>query len=359
MVKVSGNANPETFLIPDIPGKNKPEVNGVQEKPSCVTMYQDTDYKGDKKEICGDIVNFVSIGFNDRASSIKVPKGTQVDLFWDIEYKGKSVRITEDTPSLVKIGFNDKASSAKVAKAAPQSCVTLFADTQYKGASKEICGEIPNFVPLGFNDKVSSIKVPKGSQVDLFEDVDFKGAKITITEDNADFTKLPLSKGGNWNDKASSAKVFKNLSAQGAKPTEKRHLEEGTYQIISVNSNKCADVSGASKNDGAIIHQWKCHGGKNQDWVLTYNADNMAIFTGADSKKLISVDKAGKSKGVGIVQLSSASPNKDHQFWKLKPVDGVFQIINLNSGKCFDVSGASKNDGAKIHQVIIICYFNS
>ncbi len=41
---------------------------------------------------------------------------------------------------------------------------------------------------------------------------------------------------------------------------------QGWFAWISVNSNKCMDVEGASVKNGALIQQWSCHWGGNQQW---------------------------------------------------------------------------------------------
>jgi len=183
-----------------------------------VAMYEDIDYKGASKKICGEIPNFVPIGWNDKASSMKIPKGIKVDLFWDINYTGKKLSLDKDTPNFVTLGWNDQASSAKITKndkvapkAAKKSCATMYQDINYKGPSKEICGEVLNFVTIGWNDKASSIKIPNGVKVDLFWDINYGGKKITLDKDTANFVTI------GWNDKASSAKVYKGVSAGAGK----------------------------------------------------------------------------------------------------------------------------------------------
>ncbi|WP_030248472.1 RICIN domain-containing protein, partial [Streptomyces sp. NRRL S-350] len=66
----------------------------------------------------------------------------------------------------------------------------------------------------------------------------------------------------------------------------------GAVQLVSVNSGKCLDVTGASTADGAQIVQWSC---------------------GTD---------------------------KPNQQWTLVPVagSGAVQLVSVNSGKCLDVT---------------------
>jgi len=38
--------------------------------------------------------------------------------------------------------------------------------------------------------------------------------------------------------------------------------------FIAQHSGRCLDVAGKSQNNGAAIHQWDCHWGNNQRWLL-------------------------------------------------------------------------------------------
>lgn len=40
----------------------------------------------------------------------------------------------------------------------------------------------------------------------------------------------------------------------------------GYYTVVNLNSNKCLDVTDRSTANGAIIQQYTCNGGTNQEW---------------------------------------------------------------------------------------------
>ena len=40
----------------------------------------------------------------------------------------------------------------------------------------------------------------------------------------------------------------------------------GYYTVVNLNSNKCLDVTGRSTANGAVVQQWTCNGGTNQEW---------------------------------------------------------------------------------------------
>lgn len=84
----------------------------------CVWLYKDCYYKGRKLEICGDIVDFVKLEFNDVASSIKVGSGVIALIFSDINLKGHSIWAIKDNECFVNYDFNDVASSIQLYDAA-------------------------------------------------------------------------------------------------------------------------------------------------------------------------------------------------------------------------------------------------
>ena len=129
------------------------------------------------------------------------------------------------------------------------------------------------------------------------------------------------------------------------------NLAPGLYRLIAIHSNKCFDVSGVSRNNGAIIHQWKCNNGGNQKWTLSYNGGD-AMLTAQHSNLVASVHNASTLNGVDFVQWSNQ--NGAHQKFRITFSNGGYKIVNVKSGKCVDVSGAGKHNGARIVQVICI-----
>jgi ricin-type beta-trefoil lectin protein len=78
--------------------------------------------------------------------------------------------------------------------------------------------------------------------------------------------------------------------------------DDGYYsRLVSRQSGKCLDVSGASTEDGAPIILWQCHGGANQQW-------------------------------------------------RLEPFGEEYRLVARHSGKCLDVTGWSPENGTRIIQ---------
>jgi Na+-transporting methylmalonyl-CoA/oxaloacetate decarboxylase gamma subunit len=81
-----------------------------------------------------------------------------------------------------------------------------------------------------------------------------------------------------------------------------------TYELVNSGTSRCADVLGASVDDGAPVVQWDCNGGPSQTFQLRPLTDT----TGADT--------------------------------------GYVRIVAAHSGKCLDVTGISADEGAPIQQ---------
>ena len=60
--------------------------------------------------------------------------------------------------------------------------------------------------------------------------------------------------------------------------------------------------------------------------------------------------KNGQGRGGAIVQIWPSN-NNNCQKWTITPVgNGVYKLLNVNSGKALDVNGGSTANGAKIIQ---------
>ena len=84
--------------------------------------------------------------------------------------------------------------------------------------------------------------------------------------------------------------------------------QPGLYELVNTGASRCADVLGASVDNGAPVVQWDCNGGPNETFQLRPLLDP----TGAES--------------------------------------GYVQIVAAHSGKCLDVAGGATNDGAPVQQ---------
>ncbi len=86
------------------------------------------------------------------------------------------------------------------------------------------------------------------------------------------------------------------------------------YEIRSVHSGKCLDVTDASTADRAPLQQWTCHGGANQRFALRATGPYYQIVA-AHSGKCLDVEAAAPANGARVVQWPCHTG--DNQKWAL------------------------------------------
>jgi hypothetical protein len=123
-------------------------------------------------------------------------------------------------------------------------------------------------------------------------------------------------------------------------------------EFISLYSNQCMDVVGASTADGARVQQYNCLGAAqaNQIWNLVPVGSNLYQIVSKNSGKCLDVIGASQADGAGIQQYDCLGPSQSNQIWRLNPMNGGYEVISENSGKCLDITGASLSAGALLQQ---------
>ena len=135
--------------------------------------------------------------------------------------------------------------------------------------------------------------------------------------------------------------VFRVRLGTSPPPTD-RYVE-----IVSRNSGKCLDVSGASTDAAAPAIQWTCHGGLNQQWRLEPAGGGAVRIIARHSGQALDVFGAWLDDVTPIIQWPVHSG--DNQVWTLEPAsDGYVRIVARHSGKAMDVAFASPDDGARV-----------
>ncbi len=130
----------------------------------------------------------------------------------------------------------------------------------------------------------------------------------------------------------------KNLPRNGAK-----------VEIVSRNSDKCLDVAGNSKENGASLHQWACGGAANQKYTLEDMGKGEWRLHPSHSAKCVSIAEESAADGAKVHQWDCDGGT--NQRFRLTPSkDGSFKLNPVHSGKCLSVAGESKDNGAKVHQ---------
>ena len=117
--------------------------------------------------------------------------------------------------------------------------------------------------------------------------------------------------------------------------------------IKSFNGDKCLEVGGGNRKNGANVNMWECHGGKNQRWVVYRNG---TIRSEMNWKCLdIAVGNYNNIKNGSNVVLHDChgKPNQRWTHW-----ERTNELVNRVPGgdkMCLDVKSWNTNNGANVH----------
>ncbi|AIN17658.1 beta/Gamma crystallin family protein [Yersinia rochesterensis] len=160
-----------------------------------VCFFVDENYKGES--LCtteGNAINDIPLKWNDRISSISVPRGLVVSIFKDINFSGRTLTLKDSVDSLSSLRWadlNDNISSFKVRSAACFYELDAFAGDSFCLSGNESLDLYHDSDPADrkyhivntFNDRISSIKLPPDTQVTLYEDDNYSGKYYVIMND--------------------------------------------------------------------------------------------------------------------------------------------------------------------------------
>ena len=127
--------------------------------------------------------------------------------------------------------------------------------------------------------------------------------------------------------------------------------DSGLYYIWARHSDKVLDIARASKEEGAIVHQWGFVGSLNQQFYIVKVAPEYYKIISKNSLKCIEVAlKDTGTKGMPMVQGNFTG--SDNQLFSFASLDGSDKwfIRNKQTGKEIDIARVSKDDGAEATQ---------
>lgn len=165
------------------------------------------------------------------------------------------------------------------------------------------------------------------------------------------FIILNMAVGGNWpgfsiDNNAFPAKMnvdWIHVYQDGAGLADGR-----TFRIQARHSGMCLDAWMAATGNGTKLNQGPWNGGNNQRWVAHSRGGNQYCFTGVQSGRAIDIN-AWTTDDVQL-QLWDYYAN-GAQTYACNPTDsGYYQVMNVNSGKVWDVYGISMANGAAVYQ---------
>ena len=179
------------------------EFNGT------VTLHEHAAYSGKTKSF--GIGNYAYVGndFNDIATSISVPAGSNliVELFEHANFQGRSTVVTYSQASIGadwsdpnwRVSYlNDAVTSIRVRQRQSNEIV-FYQHSKFQGLAH--IGTTGNNRTVRFNDDYSSIDLPNGARIDVFEHSNYGGRAASYSSD--------ISFLGALNDQVSSYQAYR------------------------------------------------------------------------------------------------------------------------------------------------------
>ena len=159
-----------------------------------VTLYEFGNFQGRSLTATDTIANFSGVGFNDRAASAAIGRGTW-ELCSDANFRGRCVTLNPGQyPDLASMGLDRNISSVRELGGAPnygvggegawggggkRGQVTLYDEFGFAGAAFASDGTQPNLHDQDYNDRARSMIVLHG-QWEVCTDAYYRGACETF-----------------------------------------------------------------------------------------------------------------------------------------------------------------------------------
>jgi hypothetical protein len=174
-----------SVVIKQVSAENPTPIPGRRE----VQLFEDFDYRGDRLVV--DRTGYFAIPryFDNRLSSIVVPKGYEVTLYEHYNRGGRSILLRAGRHNLS--GFNDTVSSLVVRDVQEASNpddgtipgrreVQFYEDFDYRGDRLVVDRTGYYAVPRYFTRRISSVIVPKGYEVTVYTGYNQSGNSMTL-----------------------------------------------------------------------------------------------------------------------------------------------------------------------------------
>lgn len=131
-----------------------------------------------------NLVPFVSVNFDNKASSASVTAGGEITLYRDEDYRGPCQTVSADFPNLGEgpLG-HDSVSSVRLGGHC--ATATLYEHGSYGGRALAVTEDVPDLRAAGFNDIASALRLSKGTVVRLYSDVSYGGRCQSFTANEA------------------------------------------------------------------------------------------------------------------------------------------------------------------------------
>ncbi len=179
--------------------KRPPPVSG----PASLTLYSNTNLRGEAVQLNEGLNNFSSIRFNDKARSVEVTGGVWL-LCSDANLRGQCEYVDRTVRNLGEIGLSGNISSAQVTAygQGPRSYdIAFFANSDFRGPFLGFDTGEAGLSQFRFNDTASSVMVNRGTWL-VCEDADYRGRCAFLDASISDLGAVGL------NDRISSFRRY-------------------------------------------------------------------------------------------------------------------------------------------------------
>lgn len=150
---------------------------------------------------------------------------------------------------------------------------------------------------------------------------------------------------------AGATYLLSECTGAGAQGFRLQPMADGSYKVINRSNDRCLDVLGWSRQNGAAIGQWDC--GENQDNQKFWLQASGWYYTLRNVYSDLCLDLGDTSapEGGAVVQrICSTAASQRFAAIVTGDTPGFVQLVNRNSGLCVEAENAGLTDGINASQ---------
>jgi hypothetical protein len=171
-----------------------------------VVLYDQRDFRGDRRVIMGAVANLGSMGFNDRAESLELG-GSDWEVCRDINFRNCEL-VRRSTSSLSSLGMSRRISSLRPASGGgwggsggswntgAAGRLELFDNRNFSGKSSALTSPSPRLGSM--SGRADSIRL--SGRWEICDEPDFRGRCRIVTESISDLNRI------GWRNRVQSAR---------------------------------------------------------------------------------------------------------------------------------------------------------
>ncbi|MEU1313440.1 RICIN domain-containing protein [Streptomyces cinnamoneus] len=113
----------------------------------------------------------------------------------------------------------------------------------------------------------------------------------------------------------------------------------------NANSDKCLEIRGGSRANGARANQWECNYSSSQQWNVSFVGPEMVEMTVLSSGKCLEIWGDDPNDFAPANQYTCNGSATQRWYWYADPINGRSYFKNANSGKSLEIIYWGKGDG--------------